>query len=195
MKVLLFDLDGTLLDSGPDLAASVNAARDSLGLPPLTIEAVLPHVGWGLTHLLKHTLPASESIATAREVFHDYYRGHAYDRSRPYPGAEAALTAWSGRVALVTNKPRPYVDVILEATGWSRLFAASVCGDEVRKPDPEALRRALRALGASASDALFVGDTEVDLETAEAAGVPFAAVPWGRVEFPRRVTLEALAVG
>ncbi len=191
---LLFDLDGTLLDSGPDIADAVNAARAHLGVDPLALEAVLPHIGWGLTHLLTHTLPPrAGSLEAARTAFHDHYRANVYRRSRPYAGADAVVRAWSGRLGLVTNKPRPYVEPILEATGWAPHFVAVVCGDEVRKPAPEALWRALDSMGVDAADALFVGDTEVDRDAARASGVPFAAVPWGRVTGERCVTLEALA--
>lgn len=194
MTALLFDLDGTLLDSGPDLADAVNAARAHLSLTPLAEREVSPHVGWGLTHLLAHTLPPDTgALDAARAAFHDYYRANVYVRSRPYAGADEVVRAWSRRVGLVTNKPRPYVERILEATGWAPHFVVLVCGDEVRKPAPEALWRALAAMRVEASDALFVGDTEVDRDAALAAGVPFAAVPWGRVTGARSLSLEALA--
>lgn len=198
MRALLFDLDGTLLDSGPDLADAVNAARAGLGAEPLALDAVLPHIGWGLTHLLAHTLPEAVgrddvALSAARETFHRWYRAHVYDRSRPYAGADAVLDAWSGRCGLVTNKPRDYVLEILERAGWTDHLAAVVCGDIVRKPAPEPLWRALETLDVAPADALFVGDSEVDRDAALAAGVPFAAVPWGRVTGTRTTTLTALA--
>ncbi len=198
MRALLFDLDGTLLDSGPDLADAVNAARGELGLVPLPTAEVLPHIGWGVTHLLTHTLPGTAiasdgDLEGAKQAFHAWYGAHVYHRSRPYEGADAALEAWSGRAALVTNKPWRYVEEILASTGWAAHFAAVVCGDEVRKPAPEPLWRALTELEAEAEAVLFVGDTEVDQQAALAAGVPFAAVPWGRVDAERTVSLLDLA--
>ena len=195
VTALLIDLDGTLLDTAADLAGGANAARAHFGLPPLPIEAVAAHVGWGLGHLLTRTLPVElhPRMEEARAAFHACYAAHLLDHSRPYPGASALLEAWRGPLALVTNKPRAYVVPILEALGWVESFQAVVTGDDARKPAPEALWRALEGLGVAPEDALFVGDSEVDRDAAAAAGVAFVAVPWGRVATERRASLVELA--
>ncbi|MCA9545868.1 MAG: HAD-IA family hydrolase [Myxococcales bacterium] len=183
---VIFDLDGTLLDSIPDLAAAANAARATLGLAPLPAEAVEAGVGWGLGHLLRHVLPpdAHEQLPALRAAFIAAYQQAPMARGGLYPGAEALVAAWPRtRLGLVTNKPRMFLDPILTHLGWGVRFGAVVAGDDLpeRKPDPAPLRAAMRALGVVPGQVLFVGDSEVDAETARRAGVEFAAVPWGRV--------------
>ncbi|MCB9537948.1 MAG: HAD-IA family hydrolase [Myxococcales bacterium] len=182
--VFLFDLDGTLLDTDADLAAAVNAARAALGLPALGVDAVRPHIGWGLGHLLRGTLPAAQHarLSAAREHFHAHYRAHLLDHSRPFADADAVVAALGpARCGLVTNKPGAFVDALIERLGWR--FGVVVAGDTLaaRKPDAAPLRHAAEALGAEPSTVTYVGDSEVDLEAAAAAGTAFAAVAWGRV--------------
>ncbi len=182
--VFLFDLDGTLLDTDADLAAAVNAARAALDLPALAVDAVRPHIGWGLGHLLRGTLPAAlhGRLAAAREHFHAHYRAHLLDHSRPFADAEAVLaTLGPARCGLVTNKPGAFVDALVDRLGWR--FGVVVAGDTLiaRKPDPAPLRHAAAALGVEPTAATYVGDSEVDLEAAANAGMHFVAVAWGRV--------------
>ncbi len=193
-SALILDLDGTLLDSTADLAAGANAARRAFGLEPIPDAEVALHVGWGLAHLLRHAVPgADQRMETARAAFHEWYGAHLLDRSRPYEGADALLRAWSGRCALVTNKPDAYVERIVAELGWAARLAVVVGGDGPRKPSPEPVLRALAGLEVPAAAALFVGDSEVDQEAAGAAGVSFVAVPWGRVEAAPRLSLHELA--
>ncbi len=183
-SAFLFDLDGTLLDTDADLAAAVNAARAALALPPLDVEAVRPHIGWGLGHLLRGALPpaAHPGLAEARRHFHAHYRAHLLDHSRPFADADDVLAALGpARCGLVTNKPGAFVDAIIARLGWR--FGVVVAGDTLaaRKPDPAPLLRAAATLGVDPATTTYVGDSEVDLEAAAAAGVDFVAVAWGRV--------------
>ena len=180
---LLFDLDGTLLDTLGDLADAANAARGAFGLAPLADERVAPHIGWGLGHLLSNVLPPAQlqHLAAARKIFMAYYAGHLLVRSRPCPGAEALMARRGGRfMGLVTNKPLRFVTPILEALQWQ--FDVVVAGDTLsaRKPDPAPVRHALAGV-VGAEGAWFIGDSEVDLAAAKAAGVDFLGVSWGRV--------------
>ncbi len=179
---VLFDLDGTLLDSAPSLAAGVAAARAKFGLPPLEPAAVAPHVGRGLGELLRATLPSThhDDLGPARAAFHAAYRRHLLD-AHPMPGADALLSALGPRAALVTNKPRGYLDPLLAHLGWR--FGVVIDGDHPagRKPDPAPLRWAARALGHAAHACAFVGDSTADRDAARAAGMPFVAVAWGAV--------------
>lgn len=190
---VLFDLDGTLLDSAPSLAAGVAAARGRFDLPPLDPAAVAPHVGRGLGDLLRATLPAGHhhDLAPARAAFHAAYRAHLLD-ARPMPGADALLSALGPRAGLVTNKPRMYLEPLLAHLGWR--FGVVVDGDHPagRKPEPEPLRWAARALGYDVTACAYVGDSLADRDAAEAAGMPFVAVVWGRVpDATHRVTALA----
>lgn len=188
---LLFDLDGTLLDSAPGIARAVNAARGELGLDPLPVEAVAPAIGGGLGRLLRRCLPpeAHAEVDRLRPVFHAAYRAGALD-ARPFPGAAAVVARLGHRSGLVSNKPRAYLAPLLAHLGWR--FAVVVDGDGPRKPSPEPLLRAAAALGHPPSRALFVGDSEIDRAAAAAAGMMFATVPWSALDAPRLPSLEAL---
>lgn len=184
-SAFLFDLDGTLLDSKGDLADAANAARSAMGLPPLSDADVEQHTGWGLAALLEGVLPKADvaGLARAREVFVQYYRGHLAVRSRAYPGVEAMFEVMRGRrLGLVTNKPAMFTEPLLEKLGWQTRFETVVCGDTLphRKPSPEPLLHAIRALGVEPRDCVFVGDTPIDRDTAANAGVRFVSVAWGR---------------
>ena len=194
---LLFDLDGTLLDSSGDLADSANASRSYFGLPPLSDSVILAQVGYGLGHLLRGLLPLHlhPRLLEARGAVRDHYQDHLLDRSSPYPGADRLLRRYPGPMALVTNKPARFTDPIIQDLGWSEHFELILSGDSLsqRKPHPAPLHFALEVLKARPDQALFIGDSEVDEEAAQAAGVPFLCVAWGRSKAPERLErLEAL---
>lgn len=190
-RALLFDLDGTLLDSGPSMAPAVNAVRAHLGLGPLPTAAVVAALGGGLGEMLGGTLPVEHhpGIDGFRSIFHEVHRRHLLD-ARPFPGVDPLVRRLGPHIGLVTNAPRRYVGPLLEHFGWS--FAVICDGDGPRKPDPTPLRIAAARLGIPPSAALFVGDSAYDRDAAAAAGMPFATVPWSRLDGPR-IGFEALA--
>lgn len=194
-RAVLFDLDGTLLDSLGGLTAGVNAARGRLSQRALAAAEVAPHISHGLGHLLRSTIPGlgDADLVTARAAFIAHYRAHLLDDLRPHRGAEAALQAWAGRSALVTNKPAMFLGEQLEAMGWR--FTAVIDGDHPagRKPDAAPLLAAAARLGVSPVEAVFVGDSDVDHQAAVAAGMPFCAVAWGHVSDPRVPRVSDLA--
>jgi phosphoglycolate phosphatase len=190
--LVVFDLDGTIADSAPDLAAALNAALVSLGRAPQSLEAVRGMIGHGTRALLRNGLAATggcdEALVTeAYPVLLAYYEAHICDLTMPYPGVEQAwddLAAQSVRLALCTNKPAALTDKLLAALGWQQRFAAVVGGDTlgVSKPDPAPLHLAIAQAGGG--PAAFVGDSIVDIETAKAAGVPSIAVSFGFADRP-----------
>jgi len=198
-KAVLFDLDGTLLDSRGDLADAVNATRAALGVEPLSDEVVGGHIGRGLTALLEQALPPLSPVEfqASRAVFIAHYSANLLNRSRPYDGVEAMFDGLKGyRLGLVTNKPSMFTHGILRGLGWDTRFEVVVCGDTTptRKPSPEPLLLGLEKLGAAPASAVFVGDTSVDAETAAAVGAPFVCVGWGAqaTQTPRAHVIESL---
>ena len=188
MTAVLFDLDGTLLDTLDDLTASTNAALSAFSLPPRTREEVRRFVGNGAERLIRLSLPGKETDPPVEEVlkaFREHYNAHCLDRTRPYVGILEALEALSMPVAIVSNKPDSAVKPLC-----SRFFpgipAFGETADCPRKPAPDMLFRGLAALGADRC--VYVGDSEVDILTAKNAGVPCLSVLWG---FRDKDTLEA----
>jgi phosphoglycolate phosphatase len=186
-EIVAFDLDGTLVDTAPDLAAALNRTLEALGRPTVLLESVRHLVGHGARALLRRGLAASgeapeELVEAGFPIFIDHYGGHICDGTRPYPGVEAALDAIEAagaRVALCTNKPEGLTRALLDTLGWRERFAAVVGGDtlKLRKPDPAPLLEVIARAGGGA--AAFVGDSITDADTARAAKVPFVAVSFG----------------
>ena len=178
--ILIFDLDGTLIDSAPDIRAAVNRMLAGEGLEPLDLPTVTDFVGNGMPKLVERVM-AVKGIDPARhkaltQVTLDHYNAAPSALTRPYPGvpqALAALEAAGHRLALCTNKPEAPARAILADLGLSRHFPVVIGGDTltVRKPDPAPALECVKAMGGG--DAAFIGDSEVDAETAEAAGLPF----------------------
>ena len=193
----LFDLDATLIDSAGDIADAVNTARSHFGLAPLTDDEVERQTGQGSGYLLEQTLPPSVhgQMSRIREIFFSHYRDNCLVRTRSYPGAEACLDALGHHpLGIVTNKPGMLTDRILEELGWTERFGVVVAGDTLpqRKPAPEPLLAALETLGVRPREAVFVGDTAIDRDTAAAANVHFVAVSWGRVAGSVERTVDRL---
>lgn len=180
-RLAILDLDGTLVDSVDDLAASVNHALAALGLPARTTAEIRSFVGEGARVLVARAIaPRDELLEPALALWREHYDAHCLDRTRLYPGVDAAL-AGAGRVLAVhTNKPGALARKILAGLGVSGRFAAIVGGDDApRKPDPAGALAIMAQVGASRADTVFVGDSRVDVATARAAGVALVAVTWG----------------
>jgi len=176
-RAVLFDLDGTLIDSRADLATGVNLTRRDLGLPPLAPAVIAGFVGEGVRTLLARALPECPArLEEALALNHGHYCDHLLDETRLYPGALetlARLSASGWRLALVTNKPRAFTDLILAGLGVAPFLSAVVGGgDGPRlKPDPAPLLQALAACGAEAAPSWMVGDHCADLEAGRRAGL------------------------
>lgn len=191
-QTVVFDLDGTLVDTAPDLAAAVNVALGTVGRPPLSLPAVRMMIGHGSRALLRKALAATGDadaalVDAAYPVLIDHYTAHICDLSRPYPGVEAAidrLSACGIALSICTNKPLAPTLALIAALGWEARFASIVGGDTlpVSKPDPAPLQLAIDQSGGGA--AAFVGDSITDTQTAIAAGLPCIAVSFGFADRP-----------
>lgn len=191
-----FDLDGTLVDTAPDLAAALNHALAALGRPPVPAESVRAMVGQGARRLLERGLSATgpqeaipELVAQGLPLFLAHYRANIAAMSRPFPGAAAVLDWLAGegvRLAVCTNKPEALALALLDALGWRGRFAAVLGADSRpwRKPDPRHLIDTLAAAGGATAASVYVGDSATDSETARAARVPFVLVTHGYSEIP-----------
>lgn len=179
---LVFDLDGTLIDSAPQIHSAANIVLRNKGLPPFSLETVRGFIGNGVgtlvSRLMAHQgLKAEDSLH--RELVGSFINIYeeAFDLTTLYPGVSTALAALledGHRLAICTNKPQGPTQAVLRHFGMTPLFPVVIGGDTLlqRKPDPAPLHAALRAL--PAGKALFIGDSEVDAETSRSAGVPFA---------------------
>lgn len=183
---VVFDLDGTLLDSRADLANAVNHVRQGLGLPALDPATVYRYVGDGARALVERALgPIRRELWNeAVERFLAYYEEHLLDHSRLYPGISdllAAMAAADVSASILTNKPEGFSRRILAGLGVADAFVDVVGGDTlpVRKPDPRGVAYLLERARVPAARALVVGDSPVDVATARAAQVPFCGVSWG----------------
>jgi len=183
---VVFDLDGTLVDSRLDLATAVNATRERLGLAALQVDAIAAMVGEGARTLLRRALPDSiygAAFDEALSLFLDLYFDRCLDATLAYPGIPELLAELSPRfpLAVLTNKPERHSRRILEGLGLARHFRELIGGDTlpVRKPDPAGLLRLATRWRTNPDQLLLIGDSVVDVETARAAGTPLALVTWG----------------
>ncbi|RMD79811.1 MAG: phosphoglycolate phosphatase [Gammaproteobacteria bacterium] len=190
-ELVLLDLDGTLVDSVPDLADCVNEALRAAGLPPRAEGEVRRWVGNGVVRLLHRALTGTMEgeapaglFEPARERFWACYRERYACRSRPFPGVQEGLAALHRAgipLGCVTNKPAAFTRPLLEALGLAPWLQVVVAGDETahQKPHPEPLLEAARRAGARPGASLLVGDSVNDVEAARAAGMPVVAVSYG----------------
>ena len=189
MALVVFDLDGTLIDSRQDLADSTNAVLESLGAPPLPRDRVVMMIGEGARVLVQKALEASslpsegDPLDDALSRFHECYRSRLLANTRPYPGVSAMLEEMStlARLAMLTNKPLSPSRRLVDAFGWAGHFMRVIGGDGdvPRKPDPEGLRQLMNEANAGPESTLLVGDSMIDVETARNAGVAMCVAKYG----------------
>jgi phosphoglycolate phosphatase len=185
IRALIFDLDGTLIDSKLDLIHSVNAMLCEMGREALDEEIISGYIGHGAPRLVSRALGASASEAEKQrglEFFLAYYEKHKLDSTCAYPGvAEALERLGEMPMAVLTNKPVRVSVRILEALGLTKYFRVVYGGNSFRtkKPDPLGAQTILRELEAAGPEAILVGDSEVDVQTARNAGTFAAAVNYG----------------
>lgn len=188
--VVVFDLDGTLLDTGPDLLRALNRTLAGEGLAALQRADVAGLFGHGARAMIGEGFRRAGrplNVATLPELverFIAFYRAEIAVETRPYPGVAAALDRLSGRgfgLAVCTNKREALGHAVLEGTGLAHLFAAVIGGDSLpeQKPHPRPLLEAIAQAGGTPDAAVMVGDSETDIATARAAGVPVIAVEFG----------------
>jgi phosphoglycolate phosphatase len=194
-RTIVFDLDGTLIDTAPDLVDTLNVVFAGEGLPPVAYETARNLIGGGARVMIARGLEAEgRSVTPARieQLFADfitYYSEHIADHSRPFPGLVDALDALEAdgcRFAVCTNKLERLSVSLLEKLNLAGRFMA-ICGQDtfaIQKPDPEVLRRTIFAAGGSLARAIMIGDSATDIRTARAAGVPVIAVDFGYSEQP-----------
>ncbi len=188
-RAALFDLDGTLVDTAPDLAAAANRMLADLGRPGLEEGQIRDYVGKGVVNLVNRCFEATgggseEERGNAHAAFERHYTAGIADRSRPYPGVVDGLAALErAGIALgcVTNKAGRFTEPLLEQTGLRRFFGVVVSGDTVerKKPHPDPMLYAAGKLGAAPSETLVVGDSLNDVQSARAAGCAVVVVPYG----------------
>jgi len=193
--VLVFDLDGTLVDSAPDLIDTLNLIMSRIGVEPLPFAEGRALIGGGAKLLIeralarRHTTTRQSEIDELFEAFIAHYGEHIADRSRPFPGLETALDRLAAdgfRLAVCTNKLEWLARRLLDALDLTPRFAF-ICGQDTfatRKPDPQVLRLTVDKAGGGVEGAIMVGDSITDIRTAQAAGVPVIAVDFGYTDIP-----------
>ena len=208
VDLIIFDLDGTLIDSKEDLAASTNHALHRLGLPQLSVETIATYVGDGIYKLMERAIPSAslragpsaepvvsaveplraggqahlELLEEAVELFRNYYSQHLLDRTHLYLGVRETLEHFQEKKkAIVSNKPYDFTMTIVEGLGIDHYFDLILGGDstENRKPHPEPVEKVLKQLGIMKERAAIVGDSPMDIEMGRKAGLFSVAVTYG----------------
>jgi phosphoglycolate phosphatase len=194
-RTLVFDLDGTLVDTAPDLINALNFILDREGLPAVPLQSARNLIGAGARKLIERGLELEGRLASVEDIdrltvdFIDYYAAHIADASRPFDGLESALddlAALGYRFAVCTNKLEWLSKLLLDRLGLSSRFAA-ICGADtfgISKPDPAILRQTIARAGGELSSAIMVGDAGPDIGVARRAGIPVIGVAFGYTEVP-----------
>lgn len=175
---MIFDLDGTLLDTLQDLQDAVNYALTQFGYPERTLEEVRQFVGEGAGKLMERAVPEGADPEPVLSCFRTYYAAHTQVKTRPYPGIPEALEALGKKypLAVVSNKPDEAVKILGKAY-FPSLYARGEAPDCPRKPNAAMVHKTMEALGVQGC--IYIGDSQVDVETAKNAGVPCLSVTWG----------------
>jgi phosphoglycolate phosphatase len=192
---IVFDLDGTLIDTAPDLIDTLNVVFAREGLPPVPYQTARNLIGGGARAMIARGIEAEGRVLDPPKIekmfddFIAYYSAHVADRSQAFPGlidALDTLAATGYRFAVCTNKLERLSVLLLEKLKLADRFAA-ICGQDtfgIQKPDPEILHRTIAAAGGEPQRAIMIGDSQTDIHTARAAGVPVIAVDFGYSESP-----------
>ena len=203
VRALIFDLDGTLIDSKLDLALAVNAALQEMGRAALPHEQIFGYIGQGAPKLIARALgkgATQEECRRGLEFFIQYYSIHKLDNTSLYPGVRETLDALAGMpMAVLTNKPVGASRGILQGLGLAETFQIIYGGNsfERKKPDPMGVETILREFGAVPAQVMFVGDSEIDVQTARNAGTWVCGVTYGfgshrLAEFPPDLLVDNL---
>ena len=210
VRAMLFDLDGTLLDSAPDLVAALNHVRATEELAPIPVDEISRHASKGAAGLLTAGMPEADTqtYQAWRQIFLDFYADNSYRETVPYDGVEELLHAIEGAAmpwGIVTNKFESLTDPVIEAVGWKSRAACVVCGDTVgeSKPHPAPILHACAVIGVEPGETLFAGDDVRDIQAGLAAGTRTAAIhygygshelngKWAEVSFPVRKPADLL---
>jgi phosphoglycolate phosphatase len=181
--LVIFDLDGTLIDSRLDLASAVNRMLEDLGRPLLPVEQIVTFVGNGVVRLLERAVGDPSLVEGARPIFERHYGESLLVHTRAYPGVDRLVRALGAdrRLAVATNKPGPWARSIVAGLGWSETIPHVVGGGDVArlKPAPDMVEWLIEKSGCSRAKAVVVGDMDVDVKLARAAGLSFIGVSWG----------------
>ncbi|MDB5606573.1 MAG: phosphoglycolate phosphatase, bacterial [Bradyrhizobium sp.] len=195
VRTVVFDLDGTLVDTAPDLINALNFVLDREGLPPVPLHSARTMIGAGARRLIERGLELEGRAASLEDItrltsdFIDYYAAHIADASRPFDGLERTLDdlqASGYRFAVCTNKLEWLSKLLLDQLGLSSRFSA-ICGADtfgVSKPDPAILQQTVTRAGGQLSSAIMVGDAGPDVGVARRAGIPVIGVEFGYSEVP-----------
>jgi N-acetyl-D-muramate 6-phosphate phosphatase len=186
LRAILFDMDGTLLDTAPDMAGALNALRAEQGFAPLPYDAVRSAVSHGAARVVKTGFPDAEpeSLAALQSRFLEIYRGALSDGTRLFPGMEEVLDGLARhhlKSGIVTNKAAWLTDPLLEQLGLRARFDCVVSGDTLptRKPHPQPLLHAATLAGVAPGECIYVGDAERDVQAAHAAGMQALVANYG----------------
>ncbi|MBI5232771.1 MAG: HAD-IA family hydrolase [Deltaproteobacteria bacterium] len=185
-KLIIFDLDGTLIDSSADIAWAANKTLSQMGYPEMDAAAIKKCIGRGVRSLMSLLMPSepSERIDLARDVFLEHYGSHLTVSTTLYPGTMDTLEYLKGagkNMAIVTNKPIGLTEAILDSLEIRDYFSAVLGGDSLlnKKPHPEPLLKILDLLQTTLEDAVFIGDSRTDIETGHAASVATIGAAYG----------------
>ncbi len=191
IKAVVIDLDGTLLNTAPDLALAAELMMNELGMTCPSRDVIKTYIGNGVSRLVKRVLtgemdaePAAELFARALPIYQKHYGEHVADQSRPFPGVVEGLEAFRKmglHIAVITNKAEQFTHPLLKATGLFGYFELILSGDSLpkRKPDPLPLQHACKVFGVQPAELLLIGDSLNDTQAARAAGSPVFCVPYG----------------